>query len=201
MHTKPAITQTPIHSLLQDRWSPRAFDPKRTLSDTDLQALLEAARWSPSCFNDQPWRFVVFVKEHDENQWQLALNCLAAKNQLWAQHAPVLVLTVASENFQHNGAANRWASYDTGAASLSLCLQATALGLVTHQMGGFDAQQARALVNLPTGYTPMAMIAVGYQAEIDTLAEEFKAAESAERIRASLEDRFYFGLWGKSEKG
>jgi nitroreductase len=106
------------------------------------------------------------------------------------------MLAVAMENFNHNGKPNRWSMYDTGAASVSLCFQATALGLVVHQMGGFDAEKARGLFKLPADCTPMSMIAVGYQADVEVLADDFKAAELAERTRASLDQRFYFGEWG-----
>ena len=181
---------------MQTRWSPRAIDPDKDISPEDLTALLEAARWAPSCFNDQPWRFIVCVKSKDETSWKNALANLAEKNQLWAKNAPVLMLAVAMDNFNHNGKPNRWAMYDTGAASVSLCFQATALGLVVHQMGGFDAEKARALFKLPAGCTPMSMIAVGYQADIDVLDEDFKAAELAERTRVPLDQRFYFGQWG-----
>ena len=196
MQHKPAITRVKIHDLMQTRWSPRAIDPDKDISPDDLTALLEAARWAPSCFNDQPWRFIVCVKSKDETSWKNALANLAEKNRLWAKNAPVLMLAVAMENFNHNGKPNRWAMYDTGAASVSLCFQATALGLVVHQMGGFDAEKARALFKLPAGCTPLSMIAVGYQADIDVLDDDFKAAELAERTRAPLDQRFYFGQWG-----
>ena len=194
---KPAKTSVKIHDLIQTRWSPRAIDADKDVSHEDLIALMEAARWAPSCFNDQPWRYIVWVKSKDETSWQQALSCLVEKNQLWAKNAPVLMLPIAMENFNHNGKPNRWAMYDTGAASVSLCFQATALGLVVHQMGGFDAERARELFKLPAGCTPMAMIAIGYQAEIEVLDENFKAAELAERTRASLDQRFYFGQWGE----
>ena len=196
MQLKPATTRVKIHDLIETRWSPRAIDPDKDISPEDLTALLEAARWAPSCFNDQPWRFIVCVKSKDETSWKNALANLAEKNQLWAKNAPVLMLAVAMDNFNHNGKPNRWAMYDTGAASVSLCFQATALGLVVHQMGGFDAEKARALFKLPAGCTPMSMIAVGYQADIDVLDDDFKAAELAERTRAPLDQRVYFGHWG-----
>jgi len=101
------------------------------------------------------------------------------------------------ENFNHNGQANRWAMYDTGAASVSLCLQATALGLCVHQMGGFDAEKAREVFNLPGDCRPMAMMAVGYQADVEVLDDDFKEAELAARSRAVLTERFYAGQWGK----
>ncbi len=196
MQHKPATTRVKIHDLIQTRWSPRAIDPDKDVSHDDLTALLEAARWAPSCFNDQPWRYIVCVKSKDETSWQQALTCLAEKNQLWAKNAPVLMLSIAMDNFNHNGKPNRWAMYDTGAASVSLCFQATALGMVVHQMGGFNAEKARDLFKLPSDCTPMSMIAVGYQADIDVLDDDFKEAELAERSRASLDQRFYFGQWG-----
>jgi nitroreductase len=196
MLEKPATTAVTIHELIQNRWSPRAFSAEKAVSREDLLALCEAARWAASSYNDQPWRFVVCDKFSDEENWQQALETLVPKNQLWAKNAPVLILAVAMKNFTHNGQPNRCAMYDTGAASASLCLQATALGLHTHQMGGFDADKARAVFNLPEDCSPMAMIAAGYQAEADVLEDEFKAAESAARSRAALQDRFFAGQWG-----
>ncbi|MGR9000381.1 MAG: nitroreductase family protein, partial [Gammaproteobacteria bacterium] len=143
MQQKSATTRVKIHDIIQERWSPRAFDSDKPVSHDDLLALLEAAHWAPSCFNDQPWRFVVCNKATDEASWQNALTVLVEKNRLWARNAPVLILAVAMENFNHNGKPNRWAMYDTGAASVSICLQATALGMCVHQMGGFDAEKAR----------------------------------------------------------
>jgi nitroreductase len=125
------------------------------------------------------------------------LATLVEKNRLWAKNAPVLILSVAMANFNHNGQANRWAMYDTGAASATLSLQATALGLVAHQMGGFDADKARHTFALPEDCTPMAMMAVGYQAEAASLDDMFQAAEVAERSRAEVGQRFYAGTWGK----
>jgi nitroreductase len=196
MITKPAVTNEKIHDLLQNRWSPRAFDLKKPVSAANLTALLEAARWAPSCMNEQPWRFLVCDKYQNETAWHTLLTCLAEKNQQWAAHAPVLVLSVAMDRFSQNDKANRWAAYDTGAASLNLCLQATALGLVAHQMGGFDADACRQQFSLPEHCSPMAVIAIGYQAEVDGLSEEFKQRELAERTRADLNERFYFGRWG-----
>ncbi len=197
MQNKPATTSVEIHNLIEKRWSPRAFDPDKLVDHDDLLALLEAARWAPSSSNDQTWRFVVCDKATDESGWKNALAVVVEKNRLWAKNAPVLILAVAMENFNHNGQPNRWAMYDTGAASLSLCLQATALGLVVHQMGGFDAEKAREVFNLPGDCKPMAMLAVGYQADVDVLDDTFKEAELATRSRIALNERFYAGQWGK----
>ena len=197
MQQKPAITEVKINDIIEARWSPRAFDPDKQVSHDDLMALLEAAHWAPSCFNDQPWRFVVCNKATDYSGWQNALAILAEKNRRWAKNAPVLILAVAMENFNHNGQPNRWAMYDTGAASVSLCLQATAMGMSVHQMGGFDAEKAREVFNLPVDCKPMSMMAVGYQAKVKVLDEDFKEAEVAARSRALLNERFYMGQWGR----
>ena len=195
MITKPAITSEKIHDIIQNRWSPRAFDSSKPIADDTVLALLEAARWAPSCMNEQPWRFLVCNKAKHEEAWQGLLSCLAEKNQQWAVNAPLLLLAVAMNNFNQNQKANRWAAYDTGAASLNICLQATAMGLVTHQMGGFDADQSRQRFNLPADCTPMSVIAVGYQAEAEQLNDEFKQRELAERSRVELEERFYWSSW------
>jgi len=198
MQEKYATTSVNIHELIAKRWSPRSFDPNKAISRDDLLALMEAARWAPSCFNDQPWRFVICDKSADPESWQTAFSLLAEKNQLWAKNAPVLILAVATSKFSHNGSPSRWGMYDTGAASMSLCLQATALGLIVHQMGGYDAVKAREVFGLPEDCTPMAMMAVGYQAETDLLADDFKEQETGPRSRAPLAERFYAGCWGKS---
>ena len=140
MLEKPAVTRPPIAELIARRWSPRAMDSTQPVSRDHLLALLEAARWAPSCFGDQPWRYLVWDRFRDPAGWQQAFECLAEGNQSWVQNAPVLLLAVAAPAFGHNGQPNRWAQYDTGAASENLCLQAAALGLVAHQMGGFNPE-------------------------------------------------------------
>ena len=149
MSQKHAATAVPIHDLLATRWSGRAFDPAHLLTREQVTALLEAARWSPSCYGDQPWRFVVADKASDAAGWQKALDCLVPFNAGWARNAPLLVVVCADPKFGHNNADNRWATYDTGAAALALCLQANAMGMSTHQMGGFDDAKTRAAFGIP----------------------------------------------------
>lgn len=197
VNNKQAKTSVPIHEIISERWSPRAFDASKQVADKDLLALLEAAHWAPSCFNEQPWRYIVCVKSEDGSGWQAALNSLTEKNQLWAKNAPILMLAVAMNNFSRNGNVNRWAEYDAGAASMNLSLQAAAMGLVVHQMGGFSDDSVRQTFDLPQDCTPMAMLAVGYQAEIDVLDEAFKDMELAERSRAPITSHFYSGRWGR----
>ena len=142
MQHKPAKTSVKIHDLIQTRWSPRAINPDKDISDEDLTALLEAARWAPSCFNDQPWRYIVCVKSKDETSWQHALNLSGRKKSKVGKKCARINAFHRNGKFQPQPKPNRWTMYDTGAASVSLCFQATALGLVVHQMGGFDAESA-----------------------------------------------------------
>lgn len=194
---KPAVTQVPVHDLIAGRWSGRAYDAGRAVSGQQVLALLEAARWAPSCYGDQPWRFVVWNKADDAGGWQAAFDCLAPGNQGWVKDAAVLVLATADTLFNHNGQPNRWAQYDSGAAAENLCLQAEALGLMAHQMGGFDADKARAAFGVPEQYTLMAMMAVGHPADIDTLMPEAREREIAPRKRRALGELFFAGEWGK----
>jgi nitroreductase len=195
---KPAITQTPIHEIIANRWSPRAFDASRPVSQTQITALLEAARWAPSCFGNQPWRFIVWDKSADENAWQLAFDCIVPSNQTWAKDATVLVLICADTLFSHNQTSNKWAHYDTGAAAVSLCFQATSMGLVTHQMGGFNGDKARETFAIPLQYNPISMLAVGYEGDANQLPDDLKARELAERSRKPLDELFFHGTWGKA---
>jgi nitroreductase len=198
---RPASTARPIHDLLARRWSSRAFDPKRPVSREQLAALLEAARWAPSCNGDEPWRYLIWDKSRDPQGWQKAYDCLNENNRKWVKNVPLLMLSCAGSTFEATGKPNRWTQHDTGAASVSIALQATAMGLMVHQMGGWDVEKARAAFAIPPEYTPMAMIAVGYQASPDVLDDETKAKELRPRGRKPLEQRFFEGGWGKGFAG
>ena len=192
---KPATTQEPIHTLIADRWSGRAYDANQSVSEAQVISLLEAARWAPSCFGDQPWRFVVCNKTNNLQAWQAAFDSLVPGNQGWAVNAPVLLLICADTLFGHNDKPNKWAAYDTGAATENLCLQATADGLMAHQMGGFDAEKARAAFNVPARYQILAMVSIGYPAAIESLSGEAKERELASRSRKPLGELFFNGQW------
>jgi nitroreductase len=194
---KPALTQVPIDDTLANRWSGRAYDPAKTVGEKDVIALLEAARWAPSCYGDQPWRFIVWNKAIDPQGWQKAFDCLASGNQGWVINAPVLLLATADSIFNHNGSPNRWGQYDTGAAAENLCLQATSMGMMAHQMGGFDVNKAREAFNVPEQFALMAMIAVGYPADISTVEGEALEKEKSPRSRRPLGELFFKGSWGK----
>lgn len=196
MLEKRATTSVPVHDLIARRWSPRAFDRDQPVTREQVLALLEAARWAPSCFGDEPWRFLVWDRHRDAAAWQRAFACLGESNQKWVANAPLLLAAVANSAFDHNGKPNRWAQYDTGAASENLCLQACALGLVAHQMGGFDAEQLKREFSIPDGFTPMAMIAVGHQAPAEILEPDYRERELGPRRRKPIETRFFEGAWG-----
>lgn len=191
---KTADTRFPVHELIAERWSPRAF-ADRDVSKEDLGSLLEAARWAPSCFNDQPWSFVVATRDEPEALARLQ-SCLVDANKAWATDAPVLMLSVARTSFAHNGKPNRHAAHDVGLAVGGLCAQAQALGLVVHQMAGYDAERARELLGVPDGHEPMAMIAVGYEGEAERLDEQLRERELAPRQRKPLSEVAFAGRFG-----
>lgn len=197
MLEKSAITATPIHELLERRWSPRAYDRTKPVSRAQMLALLEAARWAPSCNGDEPWRYLVWNRGEDEAGWQKAFDTLSENNKKWCINVPVLMLSCAGSIFGVSGKPNRHGQHDTGMASLNLSLQAVALGLIAHQMGGFDSEKIRAAFAIPAEYTPMAMLAVGYQAEPSVLPDDVKAKELTPRKRKPLGECFFAGGWGK----
>ncbi len=196
MLEKPAITQFPIHEIIAKRWSPIAFDTNKPVSREHLLSLLEAARWAPSCYGAQPWRYLVFDRTTQPEAWEKALSCLAEANQVWVKNVPVLLLATTQNFFEHNGQPNRWAQYDCGAANEHICLQAENMGLKVHQMGGFDPVKAHELFGIPTEFTCMAMLAIGYQANPEILAKEHQERELAERHRKPLAELFFEGQWG-----
>ncbi len=194
---KPAITRIDIHPLIAARWSGRAYDYSKPVSRDHMLGLLEAARWAPSCYGDQPWRLVVWNRDEDTAGWQAAFDSLAPGNQGWVKDAPLLVLACSDSLFNHNGQPNRWAQYDTGAAVENLCLQAEALGLMAHQMGGFDADKIRTVASVPAQFTLMAMIAVGYPDDPANFSAEVTQRETAARKRRALGELFFAGQWEK----
>jgi nitroreductase len=195
MIIKKAVTSEPINEVIKKRWSPRAFDRNRPVPREMLVSICEAARWAPSCFNDQPYRYIVWDYHYNKSAFDRAFNCLGEWNQKWVQTAPVLFVAIADSIFRKTGKANRWTQYDTGAASMSICLQATSLGLMAHQMGGFDEEKLKKEFGIDERFTPMAMIAVGYQAEIEVLDEDYHKDELKARERISLGRNFFDSEW------
>lgn len=179
---------------LLTRWSPRAFT-EREVSAADLHKLFEAARWAPSSYNEQPWRFILGLRGTET--WRKILASLMPFNQLWAGHAGALILGTAKTKFSHNGEPNRVALFDLGAASAYMVLQAHAQGLATHQMAGFDGNAARTAFAIPEEYIIGSVIAVGYQDHPDALTNpQMHGQEVAPRQRKPLSE-FVFEAWDK----
>jgi nitroreductase len=195
MENKKARTRYKINEIIAKRWSPRSFDATKEVSKEDLLSICEAARWAPSSVNEQPWNYIIWDKFKDKENYNKAFSCLNEWNQKWAKNAPVLIGVFAYNLFSQNNNNNRWALYDTGAATMSMLLQATELGLVSHQMGGYDANKLLQEFEITDDYTSISVIALGYQAEADILEEPFRERESAERIRKDLRENFYFSTW------
>jgi nitroreductase len=190
---KPALVVHPIHPLIAARWSPVAFSDE-PVSEADLDSCFEAARWAASCFNAQPWAFVVSTSA-DSEQRAAFQACLVPGNHEWAVRAPVLFFAVALTHFEHNGKPNRWASYDLGAAMASFSLEATSRGLFVHQMGGFDQDKAREVCGLPDNSQVLAAVAVGRAGPADTLSEGLQGRQAGARARKPQDAFVFRGHW------
>jgi len=192
---KPAETRSPLHDPLQRRWSPRAF-ADRPVADEQVTILLEAARWASSCFNEQPWQFIVATKSTPQ-EYERMLSCLVEGNQGWAKLAPVLMFTVAKSTFDHNGKVNPHAWHDVGLAVGNLVIQATTLGLSLHQMAGILPDRIRELYAVPQGFEPVAGLALGYAGDPTLLPDELAQREQATRTRKPLSEFVFTGQWGQ----
>lgn len=190
MERKPTV---PVLDLIVQRWSPRAMADE-PLTDLQIQQLVEAARWAPSSYNNQPWRF--FYALRDDEFWQEYLNLLVPFNQAWASRAGVLFIAVAKKTFDYNGKPSRTACYDTGAAAVSLALQGFSMGLVVHQMEGFDYDRAAELLKLPADHEVMAMIAAGLPGDASQLSVELQEREKPS-LRRPVEEILFHGTLRK----
>jgi nitroreductase len=173
---------------LRQRRSPYAFNPERLVSKTDLLALFEAARWTMSSYNAQPWRYIVGVRDRSPELWKKVFAVLLEGNQPWARNAPVLALGVVQHNFEHNGKPNKAAVHDLGAASASLTLEATARGLSVHQMIGIDPDKAREVFAVEDPLEPLTGLAIGYAGTPAVVPKEYAQRDERPRERKSLQD-------------
>ena len=185
----PAVEGIP--ELILRRWSPRAF-AEREIPSADLQKLFVAASWAASSFNEQPWRF--FLGRRGDATYKKIFDSLVEFNQMWAKSAPVLVLSVGKTVFSHNNSPNAFGLHDTGAATANLALQATALGLHTHSMAGFDKAKARDSFGVPPEYEIGAVTAVGYLGDPSILLEHYRERELVPRTRKPVAE-FVFSEW------
>lgn len=198
MADKKASTNHPIHELLAERWSPYAF-ASQPVEEADLCALFEAARWAPSSYNEQPWRYIVAAKE-DPEQFQQLLSCLNEGNQVWARNAPVLALGVVSLKFTRNGKDNRAAVHDLGLAAGNLVLEATARGLFVHQMIGILPDRAREVYRIPEECEAWTGLAIGYKGDPANLPERLRERDRTLRQRKPLSEFVFGGKWGNPQR-
>jgi nitroreductase len=183
---KQASTAEEVLAVVRKRWSPRAF-ADREVSQADLRKIFEAARWAPSSFNEQPWRFIVGLSGTETHK--KIVSALGGFNQAWAPKAPVLILGVARKSFSHNDSPNGYAFFDLGAATGFVTLQAAELGIATHQMAGFDQGIARRELGIPDTFDIGSVMALGYQGEPSTLGNErLQAQELSPRARRPLSE-------------
>lgn len=183
--SRAAVTSTPILDVLTERWSPRGFDGTATVDEHKLAAALEAARWAPSAFNAQPWRFIVARRGSELHSG--LVDALSGFNQEWAGAAGALVVAVA-ETADAEGRELPFAHYDLGQAIAHLSVQAHADGLFVHQMAGFDRAAVSAVAELAERFVPLTIVALGAQGSVEGLSDVLQERESAPRVRRALDE-------------
>lgn len=181
------MSQETFNEVVHDRKSGKNFDPTKKVTDEQLKKLIHAAHEAPSCYNDQPWRFLICNKATHNDAFQKVFSTLHEANQKWAGNASALIVVCAHQKFKRNGHDNRWGPYDSGAAAILMVLKATELGLLTHQMGGFDEKKITADFQIPHEFVPYSVLAVGHPA----------AHENLPRNREPIKEHFFDGAWGK----
>lgn len=183
-------TDLDVHPLIAHRYSPRSFTA-REVTDGELEIVMEAARLAPSCMNEQPWRFL--VTRNGEQGHDKLLSTLLPGNRIWADRAPVLILNMTSTNFMKDGRPNDHARHDLGLAIAQLTIQAMALGMGVHQLGGFMPEKARELFEIPEELEAVSVIAMGFPGDAEQLNEPFRTRELARSSRRPLNELVWHG--------
>ena len=165
----------PIEPIFIRRWSPRAMTGE-PITDGELNTLLEAARWAPSTYNEQEWRYL--YARRDTANWPAFFNALVEANQVWCKNAAVLMVVLSKKTFTRNGQPNPVHTFDSGASFENLALQGSVMGLVVHGMAGFDKDKARSALKAPDDYDVEAMVAVGRPGDPDDLPEDLRKRET-----------------------
>jgi nitroreductase len=173
-------------NVIKSRYSTRAFIPKK-LEKNQIDLLFEAAKWAPSCYNEQPWRFIVGERD-GIGDYEGILSSLVEFNQNWAKSAPLLIVALGSKSWSSKGTPNLWNGFDAGQAVCNLVLQAQYMGLFTHQMGGFISEALKKKFEISDDYEIYSVIAVGYQGNLSEMSEQFKEMETGERRRKELSE-------------
>lgn len=198
-HPKIAHTDYPVLPAIAERWSPYAYDP-RAVERAKLLSCLEAARWAPSSYNEQPWTFIL-AERTDATAFATMVDCLVEGNRGWAKNAGVLMITVVAKSFVKNGKPNKAAEHDIGLAAANMVLQATALGLQGHQMIGIEPAKIRATYKIPDTHEPLTAIAIGYPAVVSPETTDSVAQRDLNRRqRKLLSEIFISGTWGQPAK-
>ncbi|WP_175939105.1 nitroreductase family protein [Wolbachia endosymbiont of Litomosoides brasiliensis] len=184
------INKEDLLELMKIRHSGRSYDQSKLVHQEEINMLIEATRLSPSCYGDEPWRYVICNRQSNQNAWEKLLSCLTESNQKWTKDTQILLISLSAKNFRdHTKGANFWGSHDTGAANYAFMLQATSMNLMAHQMGGFDRDKIVEKFNIPDDFNVMSVIAVGYEKE---------GAEVKEKTRKPIEEIFFYNEWPNS---
>ena len=186
-----AETSVPVHEIIATRRSPRSFNESATIGDHDLLGILEAARWAPSAFNGQPWRF--FVGKRGDQTFSQILTSLGEFNQKWAKNASALIL-VTAKTTKSDGSIHADYQFDCGLAVGQLVVETHHRGLIAHQMTGFDKTIAQKELSIPAELVPVVVIAIGTQDVPEKLSGPLLERETAKRERLSLEEIVLKGL-------
>lgn len=182
-----------INKLIDKRYSPRSFSDKKV--DIKLiNEIFQAASFAASSRNEQPWRFIYATKGNPE-EYEKLFNCLGEWNQKWAILAPVLIVTIAKNHYDHKNYLNSYARYDLGQAVGTLAIQVTELGLYMHQIGGFSADKAKKELEIPDGYEAVSMITLGYLGNKEDLEEGYRKVENKPRSRKPVAEIVFKGKW------
>jgi len=195
MINKQAITREDIHPILKNRWSPRAFSGD-AVENSKIIRMFEAAQWSPSASNEQPWHFMLGLK--DDDTYQNIYDTLVEFNQLWAKTAPILILSCGQTmSLKNPGKSNLSYRYDVGQAVAHLTFQASADGLFVHQMAGFDAVKAAEIFSLSADVVALTVLAVGYIGNPEVLHPNLQKMEYSRRERRDLSETVFKGRFGE----
>jgi nitroreductase len=191
---KTVETDHPIHNILTVRWSPYVFSPE-PVPLSDIQSLFEAARWAPSSFNEQPWRYIVGIQGRGKTH-QRILGCLTERNQDWARRVPVLALGVVVRTFAGSGQPNKAAEHDLGLASANLVIEATARKLFVHQMIGIVPETARREFAIPENAEALTGLAIGYRERDEAVGGPLRVREAKTRTRRPLSEFVFSNHFG-----
>lgn len=183
-------TDSLVSDVFMKRHSGIDYEPNEYPTPEYMEAMIQAARWAPSSFNDQPWNFIVCDKLLTPEAYDKALDSIIPSQQTWAKNAPILVIVVARTKFAYNGKVNEWAQYDTGAAALNMALQASELDLMAHTIGGYNKEKIIEGFAVPKDFEPQSIIAIGYE-------HKKPEPQPKPRVRRIISENFFLGEWGQ----